>query len=57
MKEVFLSALTFISLSCYAQKPLNLELKKQLDTILRTDQGIREFLDPQVTDGRKDTIA
>jgi len=57
MKEVFLSVLALISISCYAQQPLNLELKKQLDSILQTDQGIREFLDPQVTDERKDTIA
>ncbi|KIO75534.1 hypothetical protein TH53_19980 [Pedobacter lusitanus] len=57
MKTIFVSLLTVISISCFAQKPVNVELKKQLDTILRTDQGIREFLDSEVKEERKDAIA
>jgi len=57
MKTIFVSLLTVISISCFAQKTINVELKKQLDTILQTDQGIREFLDPEVKEERKDAIA
>lgn len=46
-----------VALSCVAQKPINVELKKQLDTILLYDQGIREFGDTETTDKRKDTLA
>ncbi|MCX2429173.1 DUF6624 domain-containing protein [Pedobacter sp. GR22-10] len=41
----------------FAQKQFNLELKKQLDTILQLDQGIREFGDTETTEIRKDTLA
>ncbi|WP_025143222.1 DUF6624 domain-containing protein [Pedobacter jeongneungensis] len=40
-----------------AQKQINMELKKQLDSILQLDQGIREFGDTETSEGRKDTIA
>ena len=46
-----------ISLNARAQKPINLTLKKQLDSILQTDQGIREFVDSETTEKRKDTLA
>lgn len=57
MKTVLTSFLTVISICCYAQKTVNVELKKQLATILQTDQGIREFLDQDVTEERKDSIS
>lgn len=40
-----------------AHKPIDIKLKKQLDTILQTDQGIREFLDSEVKEERKNAIA
>ncbi|HKG06389.1 MAG TPA: DUF6624 domain-containing protein, partial [Pedobacter sp.] len=46
-----------ISLQCVAQKKINTGLKQQLDSILITDQGIREFLDSEVTPERKDSLA
>ena len=47
----------FVSLNALAQKPINLALKMQLDSILQTDQGIREFVDSETTEKRKDTLA
>jgi hypothetical protein len=41
----------------FAQKQINLALKKQLDSILQLDQGIREFGDTETSELRKDTIA
>lgn len=46
-----------VGLNALAQKPINLALKKQLDSILQTDQGIREFVDSETTEKRKDTLA
>lgn len=46
-----------ITMNGFAQNPIHMELKKQLDTILRYDQGIREFGDTETTDKRKDTLA
>jgi hypothetical protein len=40
-----------------AQQGLDTILKKQLDSILFTDQGIREYLDHQVTESRKDSLS
>lgn len=57
MKTILLSILTAICMNSFAQKPINMELKKQLDTILQTDQAIREFLDSEVKDERKNAIA
>jgi hypothetical protein len=57
MKAVFVLVLAVFSVNCFAQKPINIELKKQLDSILQTDQGIREFLDSEVKEERKDAIA
>lgn len=57
MKAIFLALLVVISINCFAQKSINFKLKKQLDTILQTDQGIREFLDSEVKEERKDAIA
>lgn len=57
MKAILLSLLGLISISCFAQKPINIELKKQLDTLLQKDQGIREYFDSQVKEKRKDEIA
>jgi len=57
MRAIFVSVLAILSMNCFAQKPINTELKQQLDTILQTDQGIREFLDSEVTEERKNAIA
>jgi hypothetical protein len=40
-----------------AQKQIDLALKKQLDSILQLDQGIREFGDTETNEKRKDSIA
>jgi hypothetical protein len=40
-----------------AQKQIDLALKKQLDSILQLDQGIREFGDTETSEKRKDSIA
>jgi hypothetical protein len=57
MKPLLLSLLVLISLDTLAQKTINTDLKRQLDSILTTDQGIREFLDTEVTAARKDSLA
>jgi hypothetical protein len=57
MKIALLGFLVVICINCFAQKPINIELKKYLDTILQADQGIREFVDSEVTEKRKDEIA
>ncbi|MCZ4244531.1 DUF6624 domain-containing protein [Pedobacter punctiformis] len=49
--------IVFSSLTTLAQKSINFELKKQLDSILQTDQGIREFVDSETSEKRKDTLA
>lgn len=49
--------LAMIGLSCAAQKQINTELKQRLDSILKTDQGIREFVISETTEKRKDSIA
>ena len=56
MKALILASLIFLTLNSFAQKSINIVLKQQLDTILQTDQGIREFLDTEVTAARKDTL-
>lgn len=48
---------SLISSVAFAQTGINLELKKQLDSILQTDQGIREFLDSETSEARKDQLA
>lgn len=57
--KIFLTALftLAINFTVVAQKQLNVELKKQLDTILQQDQGIREFLDSETSEAKKDTLA
>jgi hypothetical protein len=57
MKTLLVSLFVLLSLNSPAQKPVNIGLKQQLDTILKTDQGIREFLDTEVKEARKDTLA
>ena len=46
-----------ISFAARAQKQINVQLKKQLDSILATDQGIREFVDTETAEARKDQLA
>lgn len=57
MKTAILPFLICLSLSVSAQRNINSDLKLELDTILLTDQGIREFLDSEVKPSRKDTLA
>jgi len=58
MKFILLSIFIFGTISmASAQKQINIELKKQLDSILQLDQGIREFGDTETSEKRKDTIA
>ena len=57
MKTQLVSLLILLTLNCSAQKTINIDLKQQLNTILKTDQGIREFLDTEVKQARKDTLA
>jgi hypothetical protein len=57
MKIPLVSLLILLTLNCSAQKTINIDLKRQLDTILKTDQGIREFLDTEVKQARKETLA
>ncbi|WP_316803876.1 DUF6624 domain-containing protein [Pedobacter nototheniae] len=47
----------FSAVATLAQKPVHLKLKEQLDSILQTDQGIREFVDSETSEKRKDTLA
>ncbi|WP_316839091.1 DUF6624 domain-containing protein [Pedobacter gandavensis] len=56
-RSLFFMGLVIVNLNCFAQKQINIELKQKLDTILRTDQGIREFVSSTTTVGRKDTLA
>lgn len=56
MKLLFLPFILFLSLTTSAQS-INIDLKRQLDTILKSDQGIREFLDTEVKPARKDSLA
>ncbi|WP_199139470.1 DUF6624 domain-containing protein [Pedobacter sp. ASV12] len=57
--KIFLTALfaLAVNFAVVAQKRLNVELKKQLDTILQQDQGIREFIDTETSEQRKDQLA
>lgn len=57
MKILLVSLLILLTLNCSAQKTINIDLKRQLDTILKTDQGIREYFDTEVKQARKDTLA
>lgn len=57
MKIYLLAGLVITALNVFAQKPLNITLKKQLDSILQTDQGIREFVDSETSSNRKDSLA
>ncbi|MGY4385952.1 putative lactoylglutathione lyase [Pedobacter sp. UYP24] len=58
MKQLLAFLIVLFSLNCFAQnQSINIELKKQLDTILLTDQGFREFSDTEVSEKRKDTLA
>ncbi|MCC8426440.1 DUF6624 domain-containing protein [Mucilaginibacter sp. UR6-11] len=57
MKRTLLIIACLIAGNCFAQSKINLQLKAQLDTILQTDQGIREFMDTSTNEKRKDTLA
>lgn len=49
--------LLLIGIRGTAQQGLDTILKKQLDSILFFDQGIREYLDTRVTESRKDSLS
>jgi len=49
--------LQFTGILCIAQQGIDTILKKQLDSILFYDQGIREYLDTKVTERRKDSLS
>lgn len=55
--KTLLLGLSLAGISCFAQKPVDTTLKKQLSAILQTDQGIREFVDSETTEKRKDTLS
>lgn len=56
MKLLLLPFILLLNLTSSAQN-INIDLKRQLDTILKSDQGIREFLDTEVKPARKDSLA
>jgi hypothetical protein len=49
--------LLFTGIESIAQQGLNTILKKQLDSILTSDQGIREYLYSRATESRKDSLS
>jgi len=57
MRTLLVLLVVLLSLDSSAQKSINIDLKRQLDTILKTDQGIREFVDTEVKPARKDSLA
>ncbi len=57
MKKTIVIASFLVSLNCCSQNPINLDLKKQLDSILFTDQIFREYLDVNTSQERKESIA
>ena len=48
----------FIFLSCvgYSQNGINKDLKIELDSIMKSDQILREFVDSETSEGRKKEI-
>lgn len=57
MKIVMFFGLCLSIVSGFAQSKINVQLKAQLDAILQTDQGVREFFDTETNEKRKDTLA
>ena len=57
MRQILLIVIFFCSLSCFAQSSDIRQLKMQLDSILLTDQGIREYHDTKTSEPRKDTLS
>lgn len=57
MKIILLLALAFCTTRCFSQSSDIRQLKMQLDSILVTDQGIREYNDTETSDMRKDTLS
>ena len=57
MRIVFLIIIAIFSTSCFAQSSNVGQLKMQLDSILVTDQGIREYYDTETSDLRKDILS
>lgn len=57
MKKAFLMISTLMCLHACAQQKINVQLKQQVDSILASDQGIREFVDTETTEDRKEQLA
>lgn len=57
MRIILITVITFCSLTCFAQSADVRQLKMQLDSILLTDQGIREYNDTETSELRKDTLS
>jgi hypothetical protein len=57
MKKILFAGMCLLATHSFAQSKINLQLKAQLDTIMRTDQGIREFFDTETGEKRKDELA
>lgn len=55
LKQVLLSVLLFCNLS-YSQTNLNIELKTELESIYKSDQIIREYVNANTSDSRKSEI-
>ncbi|MEE1945495.1 DUF6624 domain-containing protein [Pedobacter sp. KR3-3] len=56
-KALLITSTIMMCLSCCAQQKINIGLKQQLDSILASDQGIREFVDTETSEARKDQLA
>lgn len=53
----FLLIISFVLLGVISFAQINVELKKELDSILFKDQIYREFVDTETSESRKDSIA
>lgn len=56
MKTLIVAALVLACSPCIAQKAINTALKKELKAILETDQGVREYMDSETTEQRKEAL-
>jgi hypothetical protein len=57
MRQLFIFLLLFLCGIQGMTQGIDEALKKQLNDILATDQGIREYLDTEVTESRKDSLS
>jgi hypothetical protein len=57
MKTILFFFALVLTGNCFAQNRINVSLKAQLDSILQTDQGIREINDTETSEQKKDSLA